>query len=79
MGVAFYLATFLGVHMGTAVEVRFGLPLYLLLFPLAGLALRDLTSRPRATRVRVAMVVLAYAGAGLVVSEWLRRQVPLLN
>ena len=77
--IGLYILSFLAVHVPSRVEVRFGLPLYLLVFPLAGLALAQLAAQCWSVRLRVLTLMLAYAFVSLCVSHWVRLQAPLLQ
>lgn len=70
----------LGVYAWTAVEMRFGLVLLLVLFPLAGYGLlRVAGTRDLRVAGAVGLGVAAYVVLALVLSGWVRDQAPLLR
>jgi len=72
---AFLLAANVAIYSIAAVEMRFGLTLLLALFPLAGYAI-VVAAPSHSARIRVAMIgfTVAYAGAALLLSDWVRSQ-----
>ena len=77
--IVLYILSFVAVYAASCVEVRFGLPLYLLVFPLAGMALAQLAEQRWSARIRVLTLMLAYSFVSLCVSHWVRLQAPLLQ
>ncbi len=68
------------VHAWTAVEMRFGSVILLVLFPFAAFAVHEGLAAPR--RPAVAIVALAtalYVGAALALSGWVRDQAPQIR
>ncbi len=77
--VAVVAAAHIAVHATTAVEMRFGLPLLVLAGPLAAWAWLRLRAMPRAAIVVASACVIAYAGAALTLSGWVREQAPSIR
>jgi hypothetical protein len=74
------LAANWAVYAWTAVEMRFGSTLLLVLFPLAGFALHWVAgTRSARTKVAVALGTVAYVALALALSGWVRDQSPLIR
>ncbi|MEP6943263.1 MAG: hypothetical protein ABI981_10025 [Betaproteobacteria bacterium] len=73
-------ASNLAIYASTAVEMRYGAVLLMLLFPLAGFAAVELARPPAARFRRGAYVgVTVYVAAALVLSGWVREQSVLIR
>ena len=67
------------VYAWTAVEMRFGAVLLLVLFPMAGYAIVDIARRGARTRRAVALATGVYVVVALALSGWVREQSPLIR
>ena len=67
------------VYAWTAVEMRFGATLLLVLFPFAGYAMIDVARRGPRMRRAVALATGVYVVLALVLSGWVRDQSPLIR
>jgi hypothetical protein len=63
----------------TAVEMRYGAVLLLVLFPLAGYAVIEVGRRDARVRRAVALGTAAYVALALTLSDWVRDQSPLIR
>ena len=68
------------VHAWTAVEMRFGSVILLVLFPFAAFAVHEGLAAPRRPAVAaVALATALYVGAALALSGWVRDQAPQIR
>lgn len=79
IAVSLLLGSCCAVYGATAVEMRFGLPLLLVLFPLAGFTIYALKGRAAKTKIQVLGAAATYMIAAMLLSEWVRGYAPQIS
>lgn len=72
------LGAHIGVYATAAVEMRFGLPLLLVLFPFSGYAVWRVVKMSVPRRTAVVVYGMCYVAMALGLSSWVRTQAPMI-